>query len=363
MSETLQTRAEILKLARLLRREPSTLQYMESVPSEDIAQLREQITETLFDAQGQVMSRLAAASRLLPVGVVATIGERAFGPFLSARVAGLLEPSRAVEMAARMPIDFLADIAVEIDPRRASAVISRIPPAQIAAVTRELLSRGEYVTMGRFVGHLREDSIAAAVGAMNDHELLQVAFVLESKDGVGHFIGLLSPERIDAIIETAASDDLWPEVLDLVSHLDDRQKQRLADAAAAREDGVLDTLITSAQVHDIWAAALPVTGAMSETSRRRFAELTAIQGDGVLERIVVVAKECQLWPQLLPLVPFLPEPALRRVGVAVDNLRLDNDELTRLAGAADDPELLEGLTRLVDAAGLQDRLAQAGSAR
>ncbi len=103
---------------------------------------------------GATLSRLAAASKLLPVGLVATLGERAFGPVLSARITGLLDPGRAVEVAQRLPVDFLADIAVDLDPRRASAVIARIPPQQIGEVTRELVRRHESVTMGRFVGHL-----------------------------------------------------------------------------------------------------------------------------------------------------------------------------------------------------------------
>lgn len=145
-------------LARLLRRDPTELEYLLEVPANDLAALRERVTDVLFDAHGQLLGRLAAASKLLPIGVVATIGERAFGPVLAARVAGLLEPSRAVEMAVKLPVAFLADIAVELDPRRASAVIGQIPASQIAAITPALISRGEHVTMGRFVGRLSPGS-------------------------------------------------------------------------------------------------------------------------------------------------------------------------------------------------------------
>ena len=152
MTRRLAVRAEIIKLARLLRVDPSELGYLDQVPEEAVRELREQVTDALFAANSAALSRLAAASKLLPIRVVATIGQRAFGPILAARITALLDPGRAVEMAETMPIAFLADIAVELDPRRASAVIARIPPAQIAAVTKELVARGEYVTMGRFVG-------------------------------------------------------------------------------------------------------------------------------------------------------------------------------------------------------------------
>jgi hypothetical protein len=131
---------------------------------------------------------------------------------LSARITGLLEPSRAVEVADRLPIDFRADVAVELDPRRASEVISRIPPARIADVTRELVRRGEYVTMGRLVGYLDDEAVMAAVAVMDDGTLLQVAFVLETQDGLDHLLELIGPNRLDAVIETARAAGLGDEL-------------------------------------------------------------------------------------------------------------------------------------------------------
>jgi hypothetical protein len=124
MTAPLVGQAEILKLARLLRLDPGQLAYPDAVPADDVRVLREQITDILFTAHSHALGRLAAASRLLPIRVVATIGETAFGTVLSARIAGLLDPARAVEMADALPIEFLADVAVELDPRRASEVIS-----------------------------------------------------------------------------------------------------------------------------------------------------------------------------------------------------------------------------------------------
>jgi hypothetical protein len=270
MSSALEIRGEILKLARLLQRDAGELEYLEQVAPGDLRELREQVTDLLFAAQGSSLARLAAASKLLPVGVVAAIGEGAFGPMLSARIAGLLDPSRAVEMADTMPIEFLADVAVELDPRRASDVISRIAPARIAQVTRELIRREEYVTMGRFVGHLGDDAVRAAFGELDDVALLRVAFVLESKESLDHLVSLLAPGRRDSLVDVAAEHGMWLEALDLLSHL-------------------------------------------SEQTRRRFAELGALDRDGVLEAIVGVAAENGLWEELLPLVEELPPGSQERI--------------------------------------------------
>ncbi|MBV9311284.1 MAG: hypothetical protein JOZ73_10645, partial [Solirubrobacterales bacterium] len=177
MSRPLAVRVEIVKLARLLEREPESLSYLDAVAPEEIRVLRDQTTEVLFKANGTTLTRLAAASRLLPVGVVATIGERAFGPRLSARMAALLDPDRAVEMASKLPVEFLADVAVDIDPRRAKDLLAGIPPDQVAAITRELARRQEYVTIGRFVGQLPDGAIRAGLDELDDATLLRVAFV------------------------------------------------------------------------------------------------------------------------------------------------------------------------------------------
>ncbi len=242
-----EVRAEILKLARLLRREPDTLCYLEDVPAADLRVLRDQVTEVLFSANEAALGRLAAASRLLPSRVVAAIGERAFGPVLSARITGRLDPDRAVEMAATMPIPFLADVAVELDPRRASAGLARIPPARVAEITRELLARGEYVTMGRFVGHLEDAAVRAAVAEMDETALLRVGFVLESKDGLEDLIAMLPPERLERIVEVAAREHLWVEVLDLLTHVDEDRRLALAEQARSLDDAALAELVEHAR--------------------------------------------------------------------------------------------------------------------
>ncbi|MGI8863282.1 MAG: hypothetical protein ACR2JH_02610 [Solirubrobacteraceae bacterium] len=313
MSQALRSRAEVLQLARLLRRNPAELDYLREVPAEDVARLREQVTDVLFGAHGHVLGRLATASKLLPIGVVATIGERAFGPVLSARVAGLLEPPRAIEMAAKLPVGFLADVAVELDPRRASDVIAGIPPAQIAAITRELIARGEHVTMARFVGYLRPEATSSAIAVMDDSALLGVAFLLEPRDGLDELVELLPPKRMHGIVDVVSREDLWPEALELV-------------------------------------------GSMNQPNRCRFAELDAIQADGVLETIVAVARERQLWPHVLPLVPCLPESAMTRLGSIVRGLNLTDEEIGRLVGAAADEALREPVLQLATAAGLTERL-------
>jgi hypothetical protein len=312
-SEALEVRAEILKLARRLQRDPGSLGYLDQASAQDIRALRELATERLFSAQDTTAARLAAASKLLPPGVTASIAERAFGPLLSARIAGALDPDRAVEVAAKLSPEFLADVAVELDPRRASEVIARIPAREVAEVAAELMRREEYVTMGRFVGHIAPDALAAALAVMSGHQLLHVAFVLEEKDALDGIIERLGTERLAGVLRAAADEDLWPEALAMFANLSDARAAEVADAAAAEDDRILDSLIESAHRNQIWEAVLPLTRMMSPEALRRFAGLEAIQADEVIDAIVATAIGHGLSDQLIPLVPMLGEAARRRV--------------------------------------------------
>ena len=91
--------------------------------------------------------------------LTALIAQKAFGPLLCARIAGVLATEHAIALADRMPAQFLSDLAVELDPRRCSAIISGMPAEQVAEVAEILGQRAEYVAMGRFVGHMTDEAI------------------------------------------------------------------------------------------------------------------------------------------------------------------------------------------------------------
>lgn len=87
------------------------------------------------------MKRMAAASRLLPAPVLAKIAEKVFGPLLCARIAGMIEPGKATDVAVRLPVGFLTDLAVELDPRRSHRVIGNIPSDTVVPIAAELTQR------------------------------------------------------------------------------------------------------------------------------------------------------------------------------------------------------------------------------
>jgi hypothetical protein len=304
VSTTLETRAEIIKLARLLGTPADQLGYLERAAPEDLRALRELATDKLFEGDRDRLHKLALASRVLPATLGATIARWALGALLSARVTGLLSPSKAVDIAAHLPASFLADIAVELDPRRAREVIERIPAWQVGEVAAELARRNEHVAMGRFVGYLGDEALSASMEQIDDAGLLRIAFVMEGKDRLDHVVSLLPEGRLAGVMHAADRGGLWPEALDLLDHLSDELQGDLAEIAAAQ--GLLESLTETAYAEDLWDVVLPVIPLMNEATRLTLARLRIVEDRDALAAILAGAGKHDLWAALLPLVPHLP---------------------------------------------------------
>lgn len=195
--------AEIRKLAHVLGVSPERFDYLREVPAADVRLLRDQMTSALFDAHLGVLERMAGASRLLPSPLLAKMAEKVFGPLLSARIAGLVDAGRGVDIAKRLAPSFLADVAAELDPRRAAGIIAGLPAPVVVTVARELARREDWITIARFVDTLPERTIMASLEVIPDEALPRVAEMLDDPARVHYVLDLLPEDRLDAI-----SDDL-----------------------------------------------------------------------------------------------------------------------------------------------------------
>jgi hypothetical protein len=341
MAEKLERGAEITKLARLLGSDAKELGYLEQIPAAALRTFREQATDRLFAGDAARLRRVAAASKLLPVPMTVKIAQIAFGPVLCAATAGLLDPPHAVRVAAKCPTEFLADITVHLDPRRAAEVIAAVPTPLVVAVAKALLARDEHVTVGRFVSYLRLDTLRAAIAEIpDDADLLRVAFVMEGKDKLDDVVDV-ARDRLPALMRTAQEQHLWAEGLDLIGHLNVDNLARLAEVAAAQDDALLSGLIEAAHELDAWDVVLPISAAMTPESLQRFATLPAILAPDVVTAIVEAALSGPLWLDLLPLTKHLPDQT--RVAVAEHLAAKDDETIARLAEQAHDAQMWDAL--------------------
>jgi hypothetical protein len=210
------TQAEIEKLARLLGQPPARFGYLEPLGDEAIRQLREAATDRLFDADRGMFDRLAGAAAIVPDGLAATLSEKAFGPLLTARMTASVDPRKAVSVARRLPHDFLADVAAELDPRRAASVLQGLPPDHVAATSAVLAGRGDWVAMGRFVGHLTDAAIRTVVARLDDRQLVRIAHVMEDRAEAGRVARIIGERRLRSMLEIAEGEGLGDDARELL---------------------------------------------------------------------------------------------------------------------------------------------------
>lgn len=272
MTARLETAAEILKLERLLGVEDGAFAFLADVEATEIRTLRERATDSLFDSGGQTLARVGASAKLLPSPLVASVCESTFGPLLCARAAATTDPAKAIDVAQRLSPEFLADTTVQLDPRRVARIISGVPTQLVEPVAAELGRRGEYVTMGRFLGFVSDDAIAAAMGSLSDEAMLRTAFVLEHKAALDHAVGLLPPDRMPGVLRCAAENDLWPEALDLIDNLSPERRAAIAVVVAGLGNDVVAGLIAAVARARIWESLLPIVDAMGEDDIAKIVE-------------------------------------------------------------------------------------------
>jgi hypothetical protein len=227
LSARSEARAEVVKLARVLELDEQSLAYLRDVPAEELRSYREGVVDALYDSDRELLSRAADAARLLPAGTLASIGQGVLGPLVCAHLTGLLDPQRAAEIARHFEISFLAELAAELDPRRAVPVVTSTPPETVLEIALAMAARGEHVAMGRFVAHLDDATLTSCLERLSDEDLLRVAFVLEGERAHERMFELAGVERMRALLENAKTLGLAEEASHLRDHLSAAQRKQL----------------------------------------------------------------------------------------------------------------------------------------
>jgi hypothetical protein len=233
----LESRAEQIKLAHVLRVEPGELEFLAPAPPEDLRELRNRISDALFEADRRHFEGIVKIARRLPAGLNATLAQRALGPNLAAHTANLLDPEVGADMIKRLPAEFLAEIGVHADPRKLAHLTAKIPPQKAREISAAMARKREWVVMGAFVSQLKPAALEAALEPLDAEALLHTGFVIEDKPGVvDPVVRLLSQQRLVDYGRAAVELDMLPEALDLLTHLTRRSQRRLGQALGALSD-------------------------------------------------------------------------------------------------------------------------------
>jgi hypothetical protein len=225
VSTAINSRAEALKLARLLGLEgPESLAYAQQAPASELLDYRNAVTELLYDDDRALLQRMADAASLLPVHTLATVAERALGAPICAR---LTRPIRISQRRSRGSYRLTSS-------RKSRPSWIRAAPSMSSGRCR-LTGRSRSPSQwpltestSQWVASLPTSAkLAACVETLTDEDLLRIAFVLEGKERLEELFELVGLERAQCMLDGAESIGLGEEALDLLDHLNARQRKQL----------------------------------------------------------------------------------------------------------------------------------------
>ncbi|MFB7715812.1 hypothetical protein [Nocardia sp. NPDC056100] len=274
---SLATRAEVVKLARELDTAPEDLAFLLESDAAAVRRVRQRMHRSLDAPHRPMFQRLAKVSALVPNTLAISIATRFFGPMLCGRIASSLTPERAVGLIGHVPVEFLADLAPYVDPDAAAPIVREFQSSVLVPVMRELLRRGDYVTLARFLVAATDQQLLDVVPHIDDAgDMLQVGFNAELDTVSDRFETVLSQlpdDRIRAIMLAAHEQDRFTEAFTFMQFLSARTLGRVPTATADMDDAVLIHMIEAVDRENAWAEMLPVAEVMSPPQWRRMFDL------------------------------------------------------------------------------------------
>lgn len=198
------SRIEVDKVAWELGTSADELAFLAASGVDELRALRTTIREGLHARHADLVARLAALSRLLPVGLSAKMAENAFGPVLSARVAGALDPKDAAKLAGSLDRDFLARLAAHLDPADVGPLVEVLPADLMDDIGGRLLAAGEHLALARFLAVVDTDLALRIVAGADPVALLRIALLSEDPVALGAIVERLDDATVEQVRGAAA---------------------------------------------------------------------------------------------------------------------------------------------------------------
>lgn len=286
----LATRVEITKLAGELYVDEGELDFLRSTSAADVRVLRAAASGALFSRNEPRLQRIRKLSGMLPAPMTAKIAQLVFGPMLSARVAAVLPAAEAVKLAGVLKPDFLARLAVSLDPARAEPILRALPQALVVDVGRRLLAKGEHITLGRFVSVVSVDAAMGVVAGSTGSDLLKIALFTEEPAALEAIVRRLGDDALLSAIEAAHSEQAYDDAVALLSALSTHSTARLMGLMESLDAEAREEIVAAVVRHDEWREILPAFATLAPDVVRLLVNVSATLSVDVIDRVILVAR-------------------------------------------------------------------------
>ncbi len=222
----LATRAEIGKLAAELDVDADDLAFLSTAAAEDVRQLRDTIGRARFRRLEPQLRRLAGTVHLLPLTLTARIARIAVGPTLSGRIASVVTTEEAIAFAQHYDAAYLARVVVTLQPDHTAAIIAAVRPELAVDVAQELLTNGDFVTLGRLVSAAPPEVVSGVIARATAAQLLLLAYYTDDHDQLDDIIRAQDDDTLTAVVHAARPDHLT-EMISVITFVRPETGERL----------------------------------------------------------------------------------------------------------------------------------------
>jgi hypothetical protein len=301
------SRIEITKLARELDRDEEGLAFLRDRSPAELRDLRNAISAARFERHEDRVTRLAGRSRLLPTPLMAKIARLALGPMLCGRVACVLNPRDAAKLATHFDAAFLADLSVALDPARVRPLISALPADLLVSSGRQLLAKGEHLTLARMVAVVDLEVALTVVDEGTPEDLLQVALFTEEQAVLDSIVAELPDETLAGVVQAAAEADAYDAAVTVLAALSPASCARLVSQVHVVEGEQVAALVAAVAEHDMWPHVLPSLHLLEQDVVRRLVNVPATLDPAVVGTVVDHARSLDLGQPLGDLLRALDD--------------------------------------------------------
>jgi len=344
----IETRAELLKLSRLLESDEGSLDFLDGQNLDQLAQFRNTVSSFFYAQHQDSYQRLAGISKLVPTGASAKLATTVLGSVLAAGIASELPAERAIKLSDKLPDDFLAKLCIHLEPSQSRDLLAAMPDKIVARVAQTLLAMGEHITLARFVAVIKPSALQAITATVNDGEaMVKIALYLEDKSKLDTVLALLSEAQQRATLKAATDHELWPAVLSLNGHLNTELRGQMGNLVAEQGEAVISHIIEVASEQRLWTNLLQAVNAMDNQHQQMVVNVPKLREAPVMESLISTVASENSWDELLALLPLLDQEHLTP---AVDVLTQSQPEaLGQALSQAHDSKLLGLFGHLPDA--------------
>lgn len=309
----LREHAERLRLARLLEASPDRLDFLRDLSAPELATLHDACRAALLAPHRALHQRLAHASKLLPTALTAYIAEHTLGALLCARISAEMSVPRTVALCQHLSPPFMAEVTLYVEMSVLADIAPALPLGSLRSIARELVARGEFITLGELVDFLPPGittHIAAEIAS--GEAMLRLSLFIKSPTRLQSVLEQLPLSELGALMRAAADSrlGLLPQTLSLLQRLTPIWQHRLIDTAISEGDDTLTNLVLETDRQDLWSAALPFSSLLARAAQQKLLSLRIWKDKDLLVRALRNARNPASRPFLQALLANLPAEAL-----------------------------------------------------